>query len=70
VEVSTADLTYRMSRRFSEFHQLYRQVRKSVNLKCEFPRKVYNPFVSSTSPAVVEERSGKLHCTYFFTKFS
>jgi hypothetical protein len=54
MEVSTVDLSYRFSRRFSEFHQLYRQVRKSASLKCEFPAKVYNPFVSSTSPAVVE----------------
>lgn len=48
------ELSYRVSRRFSEFHQLYREARKILNLKCEFPKKVYNPFVSSTSPAIVE----------------
>lgn len=47
-------MSYSVNRRFSEFHQLYREVRKILNLKCEFPKKVYNPFISSTNPAIVE----------------
>lgn len=63
VEVATADLTFRVARRFSEFHALFKRVRRATTLKCDFPKRVLNPFVSSTHRAVVEERASKLHST-------
>ena len=62
MEVITMDISYKITRRFSEFHTFFKKIRKSMNIKCEFPKKTYNPFVSSTHGSIITERSSKLHC--------
>ena len=60
MEVRAGKMEWEVSRRYSEFHNLYQTIKKHAKVKAEFPKKVYNPFVSSVHPSVIEERTIKL----------
>jgi hypothetical protein len=51
--VVTDSVNYQVSRRYREFYDLYKKIKKFLPFSCLFPRKNYNPFVSSTSQTIV-----------------
>ena len=69
VEVSTDELVYKVSRRFKEFHSLFQKVKKQMPGCVNFPSKNYNPFVSSVSPSIVQQRINKLDGKYGIKQF-
>ena len=60
IEVSTDEIDYSIYRRYREFHELYQKINKKISQSIQFPKKNWNPFVSSVSPAIIQERIGKL----------
>lgn len=61
--MTTDELEYRVDRRFREFYALFKNIKKWMPSNCSFPKKNYNPFLSSVSPNIIQERINKLDST-------